>query len=69
HDHKYDPISQKDYYRLFAYFNSVAGEVGAGGPSGYHNRELPPLLRVPTREQQAELDGIPGQINELDAQV
>jgi hypothetical protein len=23
HDHKYDPISQRDYYRLFAYFNSI----------------------------------------------
>ncbi|OWK36962.1 PSD1 and planctomycete cytochrome C domain-containing protein [Fimbriiglobus ruber] len=22
HDHKYDPVSQKDYYRLYAYFNS-----------------------------------------------
>ena len=26
HDHKYDPISQKDFYRLFAYFNQVPDE-------------------------------------------
>lgn len=23
HDHKYDPFSQKEYYQLFAYFNSI----------------------------------------------
>ena len=32
HDHKYDPISQKDYYRFFAFFNhSSEPGLGAGG--------------------------------------
>ena len=31
HNHKYDPFSQKEYYRLFAYFNSTAMETTAKG--------------------------------------
>jgi hypothetical protein len=27
HDHKYDPFSQRDYYKLFAYFNNTPLEV------------------------------------------
>ncbi len=27
HDHKYDPFTQKDYYKLFAYFNNTPLEV------------------------------------------
>jgi hypothetical protein len=30
HDHKFDPITQKDYYGLFAFFNSI-DETGAAG--------------------------------------
>jgi hypothetical protein len=30
HSHKFDPISHKDYYRLFAYFNSIDESGGAG---------------------------------------
>ncbi len=30
HDHKYDPISQTDFYRFFAYFNNVP-ETGLNG--------------------------------------
>ncbi len=40
HDHKYDPIPQKDYYRFFAYFNSVDEDGGAD------KGDVPPLLDV-----------------------
>ena len=33
HDHKYDPITQKDYYQFFAFFNQV-DEVGLTGDDG-----------------------------------
>lgn len=42
HDHKYDPISQKEYYQLFAYFNNIA-EWGVGPNNG----NSPPFIEVP----------------------
>ena len=42
HDHKYDPISQKEYYQLFAYFNNIA-EWGVGPNDG----NSPPFVEVP----------------------
>ncbi len=42
HDHKYDPISQQDYYQLFAFFNNIA-EAGLGPNDG----NSPPFIPVP----------------------
>ena len=42
HDHKYDPISQREYYQLFAYFNNVA-EWGVGPNNG----NSPPYIEIP----------------------
>ena len=33
HDHKYDPITQKDYYRFYAFFHNVP-EAGLDGQTG-----------------------------------
>ena len=32
HDHKYDPFTQRDYYRLFAFFNGTALEADRANP-------------------------------------
>ena len=42
HDHKYDPVSQREYYQLFAYFNNVP-EWGVGPNDG----NSPPFISVP----------------------
>ncbi|MCI0739672.1 MAG: PSD1 and planctomycete cytochrome C domain-containing protein [Gemmataceae bacterium] len=47
HDHMYDPISQKEYYQLFAFFTGIKEPM----KSGNHNEPLPPLLKLPTPEQ------------------
>lgn len=33
HDHKYDPFTQRDYYRLFAFFNNTALEADRTNPN------------------------------------
>ncbi|HWA99197.1 MAG TPA: PSD1 and planctomycete cytochrome C domain-containing protein [Pirellulales bacterium] len=45
HDHKYDPLTQRDYYRLFAYFNTVS-DVGLDGNGGVDPRPYKPLHTV-----------------------
>ena len=49
HDHKFDPISQADYYSMFAFFNSLDGKPLDGNAKAH-----PPVLQVPSEEQQAE---------------
>ncbi|MCB1234099.1 MAG: DUF1553 domain-containing protein, partial [Verrucomicrobiae bacterium] len=51
--HKYDPISQKEFYQLFAFFNSI-DESGVLGPEGKNGVNTPPLLRVADAPQKAE---------------
>ena len=52
HDHKYDPLTQKDFYSLFAFFNNIeAAPETNGGP---RNGLQPPTALLPTKEQQTE---------------
>ncbi|MEQ1823566.1 MAG: PSD1 and planctomycete cytochrome C domain-containing protein [Fimbriimonadaceae bacterium] len=53
HDHKYDPITQRDYYSMMAYFNNVP-ESGVPSGSGQY-RIAEPTVLAGDSEQMAEL--------------
>ncbi|HKW65169.1 MAG TPA: DUF1553 domain-containing protein [Candidatus Acidoferrum sp.] len=57
HDHKYDPIKQKDFYRFFAFFNTVP-ERGLDGYEG----NADPVLQLPTPEQERQMEELNQQI-------
>jgi hypothetical protein len=48
HTHKYDPFSQRDYYRLFAYFNNTPLEVARPGNKGVSYDFVGPKMKLPT---------------------
>jgi len=49
HDHKYDPVSQRDYYGTFAFFNQV-NEKGLVGTIGLASPGDPPNMRITTQD-------------------
>ncbi|MBO0697122.1 MAG: PSD1 domain-containing protein [Zavarzinella sp.] len=64
HDHKYDPISQKDFYRLYAFFNNVP-EKGLDGNKG----NAMPFIKVPTPDQEARLAASRSELAALEAKL
>ncbi|MCF2487411.1 PSD1 and planctomycete cytochrome C domain-containing protein [Dyadobacter sp. CY347] len=54
HDHKYDPISQEDYYRLFAFFNN-SKELGFEGDISQTKTAKNPILRISDEEAKSLL--------------
>jgi hypothetical protein len=68
HDHKYDPFKQREFYGLFAFFNSLEEKAMDG------NALLPPpFIEVPSHEQQTLRSGLQSKLDavrqELDAQL
>ncbi len=52
HDHKYDPVSQKEYFELYAFFNQTSETGKRTAQPG----QAPPVLDVTPPEQRARVD-------------
>jgi len=62
HDHKFDAVTQRNYYQLFAFFNNVP-EHGEDGRVA----NAVPMMPAPTREQQSALAAQQRELAALDA--
>ena len=64
HDHKYDPITQKDFYRFFAFFNNIP-EKGLDGQRG----NAQPLLQLPTPSEESRLSKVKREIESTERKL
>ena len=71
HDHKYDPITQKDFYQLSAFFNNFDGapETGGRGGTDFRRGLQQPYINLPTPQQEAELSRLNKEIADLEASI
>ncbi len=65
HDHKFDPISQAEYYQFYSFFNSL--DEKQAGYSKFVGAE--PFIRVPTAEQSSKIKALDEQISALESQL
>jgi Protein of unknown function (DUF1549)/Protein of unknown function (DUF1553)/Planctomycete cytochrome C len=55
HDHKYDPISQREFYQMFAYFNDIAESGTIQGASNRAGGNPDPVVMLPDAMQQQRI--------------
>lgn len=64
HDSKYDPIEIREYYQLYAFFNSLTE-----GASDRNIKNPDPFLRAPDAEQERQLAEFDARIDSLEQRI
>ncbi len=64
HDHKYDPIKQREFYEFYAFFNSV-DELGLDGENG----NAVPILQLPDSSQEERLERLDAAVRSVRADL
>ena len=66
HDHKYDPISQKEFYQLFSFFNNI----DESGQTSHFTDSMPvPTLLLASTEEDRQLADLRSRIGAAEAQL
>ncbi len=65
HDHKYDPVTTREFYSLYAFFHNVPEK----GKDGTRTLNPEPRMAVPSQEQEKQLAKLGEQISAADQQV
>ena len=71
HDHKYDPITTRDFYQLFAFFNNLDGAPETGGRQGsdFQRGLQPPYISLASEAQRAQLEALDCRITDVKTQI
>ena len=62
HDHKYDPVSQREFYQFFAFFNSIDELSGEFKNDAGRSRASEPVLEFGTPEQHLRREAVRAQL-------
>jgi hypothetical protein len=65
HDHKFDALTQRDFYRFAAYFNNIPDKIVKYN----QGRMADPLLKVPSAAQEQELQQLAARQKEIDSEL